>query len=52
MIDFDNIDQNDKKTYHLLGMGLTKGVFQLEEHLGERYTQIVKPKTIEDIGEK
>lgn len=51
MLNFDNIDLNDKKTYHLLGMGLTKGIFQLEEHLGERYTQIVKPQTIEDIAD-
>ncbi len=51
MLTFDNIDLNDKKTYHLLGMGLTKGIFQLEEHLGERYTQIVKPQTIEDIAD-
>jgi DNA polymerase-3 subunit alpha len=51
MIDFSAIDLNDKKTYHLLSMGLTKGIFQLEEHLGERYTQIVKPMTIEDIAD-
>ncbi len=51
MLDFDKLDFNDKKTYHLLGMGLTKGVFQLEEHLGERYAQIVKPQTIQDIAD-
>ena len=51
MLDFDNIDLNDKATYQLLGMGLTKGVFQLEEHLGERYSQVVKPKNIEDIAD-
>jgi DNA polymerase III alpha subunit len=50
-LDFSRIDLNDKKTYHLLGMGLTKGIFQLEEHLGERYTQIVKPQTISDIAD-
>lgn len=51
MLDMHELDFNDKKTYHLLGMGLTKGVFQLEEHLGERYAQVVKPKTIEDIAD-
>ena len=51
MLDFDKIDLHDKRAYHLLTMGLTKGVFQLEEHLGERYSQIVKPKTIEDIAD-
>jgi DNA polymerase III alpha subunit len=51
MLDFANIPLNDEKTFHLLGMGLTKGIFQLEEHLGERYCQIVKPKSIEDIAD-
>lgn len=51
MLDFDKVDFNDKKTYHLLGMGLTKGVFQLEEYLGERYAQVVKPQSIEDIAD-
>jgi len=51
MLDFSNIDLNDKKTYHLLGMGLTKGIFQLEEHLGERYTQIIRPQCIEDVAD-
>lgn len=51
MLDFDKIDLHDKRAYHLLTMGLTKGVFQLEEHLGERYSQIVKPKNIEDIAD-
>lgn len=51
MLDFDNIDLNDKRTYQLLSMGLTKGVFQLEEHLGERYSQVVKPQCVEDIAD-
>ena len=51
MLDFDNIDLNDKRTYQILSMGLTKGIFQLEEHLGERYAQVVKPKCIEDIAD-
>ncbi|MCI0559299.1 MAG: hypothetical protein MN733_12455 [Nitrososphaera sp.] len=51
MLDFQNIPLDDPKTYHLLGMGLTKGIFQLEEHLGERYAQIVKPKNIQDIAD-
>ncbi len=51
MLDFTKIDSNDRRTYQLLCMGLTKGVFQLEEHLGERYAQIVKPNSIEDIAD-
>lgn len=51
MLDFDTIPLNDKKSFHLLSMGLTKGVFQLEEHLGERYAQVVKPQTVEDIAD-
>lgn len=51
MLNFEDIDFNDRKTYQLLSMGLTKGIFQLEEHLGERYTQIVKPQNIQDIAD-
>jgi len=51
MLKFDNIPFDDQATYNFLGMGLTKGVFQLEEYLGERYSQVVKPKCILDIAD-
>lgn len=51
VLDFNTIPLDDRNTFGLLGMGLTKGVFQLEEHLGERYSQVVKPKTLEDIAD-
>lgn len=51
MLKFENIPHDDKATYQLLGMGLTKGVFQLEEHLGERYSAVVKPRSINDIAD-
>ncbi len=51
MLDFDTIPLDDKSTYNLMSMGLTKGIFQLEEHLGERYSQVVKPQNIEDVAD-
>ena len=51
MLKFDSIPLNDKSTYNLMSMGLTKGIFQLEEHLGERYAQVVKPNNLEDIAD-
>jgi DNA polymerase III alpha subunit len=51
MLDFKKIPHDDERTYFLLGNGLTKGVFQLEKPLGQRYCNIVKPRNIFDIAD-
>ncbi len=48
-IDIDNIPLDDSKTYELLTVGLTTGVFQLESNGMKRYLKELKPSRLEDI---
>ncbi len=41
---------NCPATWNLLAQGLTKGVFQLESHLGKTYTKELKPENIEHLA--
>jgi len=50
-LDFSRIPLDDKKTWDLIGSGLTKGVFQLEKSLGKRYCQEIKPRSIDELAD-
>ena len=49
-IDFSGVDLYCRKTWDLIGSGATKGVFQLESHLGREWAKRVKPSNIEDLA--
>lgn len=50
--DINKIDLNDQNVYeNIFHTGRTKGVFQLESQLGQRYSELVKPRTIEEIAD-
>jgi len=48
-IDIDNLPLDDEKTYELLTVGLTTGVFQLESAGMKRYLKELKPSRLQDI---
>jgi DNA polymerase III subunit alpha len=48
-IDFTNVDIEDKKTYELLSLGETTGIFQLESPGMRRYIKELRPTTIFDL---
>ena len=48
-IDLQNIPLDDKKTYHMLAIGETTGVFQLESSGMRRYIKELKPTNIFDL---
>lgn len=48
-IDFKDVPLNDKKTYELLSLGETTGIFQLESAGMRRYVKELKPTTIFDL---
>ena len=48
-IDFKTISLDDPKTYDLLGLGETTGIFQLESAGMRRYIKELKPTTIFDL---
>ncbi len=48
-IDFKNVPLDDKKTYQLLSLGETTGIFQLESAGMRRYVKDLKPTTIFDL---
>lgn len=48
-VDFTKVSLEDKKTYELLGLGETTGIFQLESAGMRRYIKELKPNTIFDL---
>lgn len=48
-IDFTKVDLKDKKTYELLALGETTGIFQLESSGMRRYIKELKPTSIFDL---
>jgi DNA polymerase III subunit alpha len=48
-IDFKKVDLTDKKTYELLSLGETTGIFQLESPGMRRYIKELKPTSIFDL---
>ncbi len=49
IIDIDNVQLNDKKTYELFSKGLTTGVFQFESEGMKSYLKKLKPDRFEDL---
>ena len=51
MIDITKCDLKDKKAWDLICSGHTKGVFQLETHLGKHWCKEAKPRNIEELAD-
>ena len=49
-IDIDNIPIDDKKTFEMLALGETAGLFQLNGQGMTRHLKDMKPTTIHDIN--
>ena len=50
-MDITKIPMNDKRTWDLICSGHTKGVFQLETHLGKHWCKEAKPRNIEELAD-
>ena len=50
-MDITKIPLNDKRTWDLICSGHTKGVFQLETHLGKHWCKEAKPRNIEELAD-
>ena len=50
-IDITKCDLKDKKTWDLVCSGHTKGVFQLETHLGKHWCKEAKPRNIQELAD-
>ena len=48
-LDLDRLPEDDEKTYQLLALGDTTGVFQLESGAMRSYIKELKPTSIEDL---
>jgi len=48
---FDNIPLDCSETWKLVATGYTKGVFQIEKNLGKRYSEEVKPESVEELSD-
>ena len=49
-VDIYNVNLECPKTWSLIGSGATKGVFQLESHLGKVWAKKVKPNNLEELA--
>ena len=49
-LDIYSIGMDCKKTWDLISSGMTKGIFQLESHLGRSWAKRVKPKNLEELA--
>jgi DNA polymerase III alpha subunit len=50
ILDVYNIPMDCPATWELLSRGDTKGVFQLEGHLGKTWAALIKPENMEHLG--
>jgi hypothetical protein len=50
-LDITKIPLDDKATWDLLCLGNTKGVFQLETHLGKHWCKETQPRTMEELAD-
>ena len=50
MLDINNLDFEDVKTWKLLQSGNTSGVFQLETDLGKTWVKQAQPETLTDLS--
>lgn len=44
-------DFKDENIYSLISTGKTKGIFQLEEHLGRKWCAKIKPKNLDELSD-
>ena len=51
MTDISQVPLNDQATWDLICSGHTKGVFQLETHLGKHWCKEAKPRNIEELAD-
>lgn len=49
-VDIYRIPHTCSRTWNLLGTGATKGVFQLEGHLGRTWAAKIQPENMEELG--
>jgi DNA polymerase III alpha subunit len=50
ILDINHINENCPKTWELLKQGNTKGVFQLDGHLGKHWSKRLRPEDIEELA--
>jgi hypothetical protein len=50
-LDITKIPLDDQKTWDLICSGNTKGVFQLETHLGKHWCKECQPRTMEELSD-
>ena len=50
-LDITKIPLDDQKTWDLICSGNTKGVFQLETHLGKHWCKECQPRTMEELAD-
>lgn len=50
-MDLDRIPFDDKETYDLISSGATRGIFQLESFLAQKYCKLMAPRDIEDLSD-
>jgi DNA polymerase-3 subunit alpha len=49
-IDFSSINHNCPKTWEVFHSGMTKGVFQLENKLGQDWSKKIKPSNLDELS--
>lgn len=50
MLDIYTIPIDDEETWNLIGEGKTKGIFQLENHLGQTWCKKIRPRSIDQLA--
>lgn len=48
---FDTLNYQCQDTWNLISCGDTKGVFQLETFLGQKFAERIKPRTVEELSD-
>ena len=51
MLDIKKLDFNCEKTWDLICSGNTIGIFQLDSPFGQKYSKLVKPRSIEELSD-
>jgi DNA polymerase-3 subunit alpha len=50
LIDFSSINHNCPKTWEVFHSGMTKGIFQLENKLGQDWSKKIKPSNLDELS--
>lgn len=48
---FSNIPLDCPETWKLIATGYTKGIFQIEKNLGKRYSEEIRPESVEELSD-